>query len=86
MRPRPKYKKWNWKTEKESITGSLYSTIAEARSKLDSIHGLMDNIESTYEMPDSLMECVEHCFEIFWKQLNEKNNQLESAIDRLVAT
>ena len=46
-----------------SIAQSLRSTISDVTIKLDSVHDFMDDVTSTYEMPDSLLAYVKKFFE-----------------------
>ena len=46
-----------------SFAESIETTVTEIRSELGNIRDLKDEVESNYELPESLLECVELLFE-----------------------
>ena len=78
-----------------SVAKSIQSTIADVRLELDSICDIKDDIESNYEMPDSLMECVKQLFERLiefgttcsesHQELKDKKKELNTAITKFLA-
>ena len=77
----------------QSIAQSIQSTITDVWLKLDGVRNIIDDIELSYEIPDSLIECLQLLFEKFvevgttcsncYQDMTEKKRVLKITIDDL---